>query len=250
MIMRNKPKTNIMLKKALLLLITTAFAVIPVTAQDADEILERYFEQSGQENLSKVNTVTTIGKIDQMGMIMPFKTISKRPNKGYMEFEVEGMLMKMAFDGERGWMVMPMTGSDAPVDLTGPDLEQIKEIGEIDSPLWNWKQKGHTLEYAGSEEMEGTPVHVLKLTTDKGDIMNFYIDSKNSVMLKTSRSVMVNGQKVDAESIMSDYREIGGVIQPFKIVSNAGGTTTTITMEEIRFDDNIDDAFFSKPVPE
>ena len=151
------------MKKNIISLMMALLAFLPVAAQDADEILENYFGTIGQEKLVKINTVVVTGKISQMGMEMPFKTISKRPNMGYLEAEFQGTLMKMAYDGENGWMVNPLAGSAEPMDLAGPDVKQVKEIGDIDTPLWNWKEKGHQLEYAGSEDMEGTQVHILKL---------------------------------------------------------------------------------------
>jgi hypothetical protein len=191
-----------------------------------------------------------VGKISQMGMEMPFKTISKRPNMGYLEAEIEGILMKMAFDGERGWMVLPMTGSDAPVDLAGQELKQVQDIGDIDSPLWMWKEKGHALEYEGSEDMEGTMANILKLTKNDGDIISFYIDSKNHVILKTKTRMTMNGSEVEVENLMGDYRDAGGILSPFQIESRMGGqTTSTIIIEEMRYDETVDDAIFSKPTP-
>jgi len=230
------------------MMIVAALSMTSAFPQDANKILETYFETIGQNKLVKINTITIVGKINQMGMEMTFKTISKRPNMGYLEAEVEGSLIKMAFDGKRGWMVIPMTGSDAPVDLTGPDLKQVKEIGDIDSPLWNWKEKGHLLEYAGSEDMAGTQVHILKLTKDDGDIISFYIDADKHLALKTKSRIMMNGSEVEMETFMSNYQDVEGIMQPFKVENSMSGqVASTIIMEEVRFDEEVDDAIFAKP---
>lgn len=238
-----------MKKKIFSLLLLAAFASPFIYAQNADKILESYFETIGQDKLVKVNTVSATGKIGQMGMEMPFRTVAKRPNKGYLEAEFQGTLMKMGYDGEKGWMTAPWSGSAEPIDLTGPDVKQVKEIGDIDSPLWKWEGKGHKLDYAGSEDMEGTKVHVLTLTKDDGDITDFYIDADNFVILKTKTKIIVNDSENEVETFLSNYQEVNGIIQPFTIESRIGGqTVSTITIEEVKYDEKIDDSIFEKPV--
>jgi hypothetical protein len=231
--------------------IMAVLAMVPVAAQDVNEILDSYFETVGQKKLLKVKTIETSGKIMQMGMEMPFRTVSKKPNKGYMEAEFQGSLMKMGYNGETGWMVAPWTGSAEPIDLSGPDVRQVRDIGDIEGPLWNWEEKGHTLEYSGSEDMEGSEVHVLKLTREDGDIIDFYIDADNYVVLKTKSTIFVNDSEMEIETYLSNYQEIEGIVQPFTIESRMGGqTTSTISMEEVSFNGDFEDALFEKPVSE
>jgi len=224
-------------------------AIVPVAAQDINQILENYFETIGQEKLVKVKTIESKGKIIQMGMEMPFRTVSKRPYMGYLEAEFQGSMMKMGYDGEIGWMVAPWSGSAEPIDLSGPDVQQIRDIGDIEGPLWNWEEKGHQLEYSGSEDMEGTKVHVLKLNRKDGDIINFYIDADNFVVLKTKSTMFVNDSEMEVETFLSNYQDIEGIIKPFTIESRMGGQTTqTISMEEVLFDGDFEDSLFSKPI--
>jgi len=238
-----------MKKNILLLSIMAILAIVPVAAQDINQILENYFETIGQEKLVKVKTIESKGKIIQMGMEMPFRTVSKRPYMGYLEAEFQGSMMKMGYDGEIGWMVAPWSGSAEPIDLSGPDVQQIRDIGDIEGPLWNWEEKGHQLEYSGSEDMEGTKVHVLKLNRKDGDIINFYIDADNFVVLKTKSTMFVNDSEMEVETFLSNYQDIEGIIKPFTIESRMGGQTTqTISMEEVLFDGDFEDSLFSKPI--
>lgn len=237
-----------MKRKILSLLIFAAFAITSIHAQDADNILDKYFKNIGQDKLLRVNVVTMVGKMAQGGVEMPFKTISKRPGKAYLESDFQGTRMIMAYDGQRAWMVAPFTGSSDPIDLTGPDMNQIKDMGDIDTPLWDWKEKGHQLEYLGTEDMEGTEVHVLKLTKGDGNSISFYIDAENFVVLKTRTTTFVNGSAMEIDTYMSNYQEVNGIIQPFTLESRIGGQTmSSITIDEFIYDETVDDAIFSKP---
>ncbi len=135
------------MKKTIITIISLAiFTVGSAYAQDLQKILDKYFKTIGQEKILKVETIVSTGRTLQMGMEMPFKTITKRPNKAYMEVDIQGVKMVMAFDGKNGWAIQPWTGSADPIDLVGPELRPVKEISDMDGGLWNYEEKGHQLE--------------------------------------------------------------------------------------------------------
>ena len=197
-----------------------------------------------------MQTQVTIGKTLQMGIEMPFKTMSKRPNKAYMEVDIQGAKMMMGFDGKNGWAIQPWTGSAEPVDLLGPELRPMREMSDMDGSLWNYVEKGHQIELLGTEEMEGSEVYVLKLTRKDGDISHYYLDSEKYVMLKLSYKMVVNGQETEMVSFMSNFQDVEGYIMPFTIEQRFDGQTgITITFDEVKFNVDIDDAIFIKPAP-
>jgi outer membrane lipoprotein-sorting protein len=219
-------------------------------AQDLQEILDKYFETIGQENLLKVKSQISTGKILQMGMEMPFKAITKRPNKSYLEMEIQGAMMKQAYDGENGWMIAPWTGSADPIDLSGPEARSVKEMADMDGNLWNYEEKGHQLELVGTEEMEGAEVYFLKLTKEGGDVDHYFIDTDNFVVMKMTSKIVINGQETKMEILFSNYRDVKGVLVPFTTEQRFDGQTgMTVNIEEVKINEEIDDAIFLKPVP-
>ena len=237
-----------MKKNILITTLIASIALIPAFAQDVDEILGNYFEAAGQEKLVEVKTMTFIGKIVQMGMEMPFKSITKRPDMAYTEVEFEGSTMKQAYDGQNGWMIAPWTGSDEPIPLTGPDVKQIKDMGDIDTPLWNWKEKGHQLEYTGMEDIEGSKVHVLRLSEEDGNVMDYYFDTESHFIVKTKMTMVVNDSEAEIESFLSNYQERDGIVQPFTIETRMGSQmVTTLLLEVVTFNEEVDDAIFRMP---
>ncbi len=117
------------MQKTILAIISIAVLTMgSVHAQDLQNILDKHFESIGQQKILKVQTQVTTGKTIQMGMEMPIRIITKRPNKAYMEVEIQGSKMTMAFDGENGWAIQPWTGSTEPIDLAGEELRPLKEI--------------------------------------------------------------------------------------------------------------------------
>jgi outer membrane lipoprotein-sorting protein len=237
------------MKKTIFTIISLIFfSVGSAFAQDLQEILDKYFETAGQKKLLKLKTLVSSGNTQQMGMDMPFITYQKRPNMSRLEVEIQGTRMVMAYDGQNGWAIQPWTGSADPVDLSGLELRSVIELADLDGPLWDYKAKGHQLELVGTDELEGTKVYVLKLTRKDGDISTFYIDSEDFVALKMVNKTVVEGQEVKMEMYMSNYQDVDGIKYPFTTEQRMNGQVfMTINIEEVKFNEDIDDTLFLKP---
>jgi outer membrane lipoprotein-sorting protein len=154
----------------------------------------------------------------------------------------------MAFDGENGWAIQPWTGSEDPIDLSGMELGSVKELADLDGPLWDYDKKGHQLELVGKEDLSGTEVYVLKLTRNEGETSTFYVDSKEYVTLKMVTKAVAQGQEIEMEMHMSDYRVVDGIKYPFTTEQRMNGQVyMTIKIEDVSLNEQISDDLFSKP---
>jgi len=237
------------MKKSIFLTLIMALLAISLTsAQDLDEILDNYFETIGQESLAKVKTIKATGKAVIMGMDAPFKMISKRPDKIRITIDFQGAEIVQAYDGETAWMINPMNGSPEAIDMTGPEADGLIESGDMDGQLWNWEEKGHQLELEGTEEVDGTEAFVLKLTKKNGNMDYYYIDAEGYLVIKIKSITLMNGSEMEAETLLSNYQDVGGYITPYTIEQRVGGQTAmNLMLDEVTYDVEVDDAIFSKP---
>jgi len=248
-----------MMKKTLLLLAVTIISVLAVKAQDMtlEEILENHFEAIGQEKLVEVKSMKMGGKQMFQGMEFPFSISFKRPTKMRMEVDIQGSKMIQAYNGKTGYMINPMTGSTEPQDVSEEQLKQFKEMSDFDGKLYNYKEKGSTLELVGKEEMEGTEVYNLKLVEkpekegEEGDITYYYIDSESYVILKQSTKRIMQGNEVEVENYFSNYKQVDGIAfwHSMEVKTN-GNPVSQLTIEEASLNDEIADELFEKPVKE
>ena len=141
------------------------------------------------------------------GMEAPFTMTMQRPDKIRLEFTFQGMTGIQASDGEIAWMVMPFMGKNDPEEMPADMAKQLKEQADIEGPLFGWDDKGHTVELLGVEEMEGTDVYKLKLTRDSGDVRYHYLDSEYYVTVKQEGKTKVQGQEMEIETAIGDYKE-------------------------------------------
>lgn len=216
-------------------------------AQTPDQIVERYLEASGQQHLSNVNTVRYEGKAFQMGMELPFIQIQKRPDKMYLEIDIQGMKMIQSFNGESGWAVEPWMSTD-PRELTGPELNNVRQTATIDSDLVDWKERGYKLEYKGHEPLDGREVYRLNLIKGADDTYQFFIDSETYLINRMVIQTNYEGNIVEGETILGDYRTVSGITVPFRTEVRYGGQTLmTNIIDKVEFDVTVDDKVFSRP---
>ncbi len=235
-------------------LISALFAlcmVFSLQAQNLEEILENHFDVVGQEELTNINTIKMVGNVVQGGMELPFTMYMSRPLKIKMEISIQGQQMIQAFDGESGWYISPMAGTLEPQDM-GPDMvKDMKEQADFDGDLYNYEEKGSSLEFVGTEEAEGTEVYKLKLTKENGDISNYFIDTETYIVLKTTAKKLIQEVEVESETILGNYQMIDGMAFPFSISTGMNGQVMAeIVITEVVFEVEIEDDFFAKPKPQ
>lgn len=222
-----------------------------IHAQDSDleRIIKDYFRTIGQDKIVEIETALASGTTVQNGDETSFKQIQKKPDKAYLEVLLsDGQILKQGYDGKTGWMQASWMGSSEPAELTGPDLKTIKEMGNIEGDLWNWKEKGHKLKMMGQEDLDSSRVYHLILNKSDGDIDEFFIDVNNHLLHKMLRKTIINGSEVNVEIHFDDYRNIEGILLPFTVEQYFNGQLgMTVLIKEVKFNVEIDDNLFTKP---
>lgn len=245
-----------MLKKLLTLAATAAvLAAVPVAAEEMeldktlDEVLAAHFETIGGEDawraLESVSMTGTMQMV-QMGFEAPFHMWFKSPNMTRLEFVFQGMTGIQAYDGETAWMVMPFMGVNEPEPVPAEMQDQLKEQADL-NPFLDWEDKGHQMELLSKEEAEGTTAYKIKLTRESGNVRYYYLDSDHFLPFKVAGKTTFQGQEVDTETILGDYKEVGAVVFAHSIESRQGGATTPgqiITIESVDIESEIPDSKF------
>jgi len=223
----------------------------PLSAATLDEVLNKHFEAiGGKEKIAAVQSARMTAK-QVMGPQEVAVTIQwKRPDKVRLEFTLQGMTGIQSYDGKTAWMVMPFLGKKDPEEMTGDDLKDIVEQADlIEGPLFNWKEKGHTVELIGEDTVEGTPAWKLKLTRKNGDVSTIWLDREAYVQIKSEGKRKRGDQEVEFETSMGDYKEVGGLVFPHSIQSKPKGAPqgANISIESIELNPTLDDGVFAMP---
>jgi outer membrane lipoprotein-sorting protein len=239
--------------KRLSLLMLAAVSLMVVRAQNeaptVDQVLAGYFENTGGlDKWKALKSMKMEGGMNMQGMEFPGTVYYMRPNLQRVEVAVQGKQIIQAYDGETAWWINPFAGGTEaqrmPEEMAAEMVDQ-----KFESEFIDYKEKGHTVEYAGTEEVEGANAHVIKLTKANGNVEHHYFDAEFMVpvMVKTAiKSGPTKGQYM--ETYMSDYQEVGGLMIPHFIETKMNGQSIqSITIKTVALDENLDAAMFDFP---
>ncbi len=154
-----------------------------------------------------------------------------------------------AYDGKEGWKVSPFFGRKDPERMSADDVKALVEDTEIDGPLADWKTKGSTVEYLGTEDVDGTPAHKLKVVRKNGDVSFVYLDPDHFLEIRIVTQRVRHGAYEEVETDLGDYEQAGGVFVPTSIEVGRKGAPDkqVIVIDKLEANVPVDDTIFHFP---
>ena len=215
-----------------------------------DEIVAKNLAaRGGLDKLRSLQTMKMTGTINVQGMDMPLTVMTKRPNLLFQEMTMQGQRMVSAFDGAKVWAINPMLGP-GPRELTGAQADMIRDQASFDGPLVNYKDRGDTLEMAGSADLGGAKAWKLKLTRKLGGrTMFIYVDADTGLEKQWSATVDQGGMTIDVDTVMLDYQPTPeGVLVARSMRTLVGGQQQgLLKVLTVQYNVPIEDAAFQMP---
>ena len=230
--------------KKLILLFSAIIAVTIINAQTLEEIVKKYSSAINSDKLASISTIKITGKMSAMGMEMPMTMFMKNPNKIKVVYSFNGQEIVSVFDGEKGYMVNPMTGSTEPVELTGDQLKQVQSTNAFTNEVLNYFKSGK-LSLEGEESVNGKPAYKVKATPEGANPIFMFIDKDSYLLVKTTTVAQQMGTSMNVESLMSDYTNVDGVVVPKKTTASANGMeAAVISFDKIEVNVPMEDSVF------
>lgn len=207
----------------------------------------------GEENIRKHNSSLITIEVDLENQGVQAKgTISARvPNLSASELTFTALDKKLGslvsyFDGSAGGEII----SFAPAETyTGKRLEDIKAGADFYHVL-NWKKNYQKITFKRLGKVNDEEVYVIERRNEKGTPITDYISTKSFLVLRRDSVIASDtaGIELPQTEWFSDYRNVDGVMVPFKQVSNniANGDIVTRVVD-IKFNAEIPDSVFRKP---
>lgn len=221
-----------------------------------DQIIAENIEaKGGRATIESVDSVRVQGNMlmGQAGEV-PFTLLWKRPDRLRMEFQVQGQTGVQAYDGEVGWMHMPFMGAAEPQKMPAEATAELEQQADIvEGPLFDYEEKGHTVEYLGTEEVEGTPSHVLRATMKDGKtVQTYYLDTGAYLTIRQVTERSREDQTIKATTSVGNYKEVDGLVMPFAMETKIEGAPEgapgqAMTIETVELNVPIDDERFAFP---
>ena len=207
------PKTKLMRKILPFLLLLTVAAS---KAQTADEIINKYLDAiGGKQKWMNLQTIEQEGVLKANGIDIPLHFYQTH-NKGIrQEINVSGLTGYDISTSTKGWAFMPFNGQTKPEAKSPDEIKRTLDDLDLQGNLIDYKAKGHTVEFIGNEEVEGTDCYKIKINRKNSGSQTLYIDPASYLVVRSVTKTNVSGQEVESTVDFYDYRNVDGLMIPF-----------------------------------
>jgi outer membrane lipoprotein-sorting protein len=233
-----------------LLVIIVFIAVGSAQAVTVDELIAKNIEaRGGLEKIKAIHSLRLTGKFEVGSFHLDYVFLAKRPSMMRQEASFQQMTAVTAYDGSVGWKIQPFMGRVDPEKMSSDEIKQLQLIADIDGPLVDYKAKGNTIEYLGTEDVDGTEAYKLKVTLKNGDIRQIYLDPDYFLEIRWIDQTWIRGTQQEQETDLGSYEKVEGVYWPFSYEMGDKGKPKNqkITFEKAEANTELDDNMFHFP---
>lgn len=241
------------MKRIATLMMMMIAIVTLLSAQTADEVIDKYFENSGgKENFRAIETLKTTGLVLTPQGDFPVEIYQKAPDKIYVTLDImEQKIIPQATDGETAWSYNPFSGSTTIQKLNDSDAAILKEEADIEGPFIDYAEKGYTATYEGTEVKRERSCHIVKLEKElEGSefVLTCYFDVETFFPIAVKRvsgAGQYAGQLI--ENYYDNYQDTGnGLIMPFGMETFINGQSAqNLIFKSIEVNIDIPDDIFT-----
>lgn len=194
------------MKKAFLSILFMG-ALVAAKAQTADEVVAKHIEAlGGKDKLASIQTVVREGAISIQGMDFPLKLTTEQGKGFRFDINVMGTAGYQIYTPAAGWSYMPFQGNSGVEDVPADRLKESQDNLDVQGELFNYAQKGHTIELQGKEKTDGVECYKLKVNTSYGLTKTYFIDATTYYINKIkSESKLSEGK--NGEVSYSNYKK-------------------------------------------
>jgi hypothetical protein len=214
-----------------------------------DSVFEKYIDAlGGAQRLSTVTSYTATGTYagwDTGLSEVPVDIYAKAPEQyTTVAHRTEGD-SAWSYDGRNAWEVSVNAALPAAIPLTKGNLEGARLDAIVAIAPMRLRQSFAKWEITKGL-IEDKPVQILRGTNAGQPPVNFYFDNSGLlVRLQRWNETLVG--PVATQYDYSDYRDIGGVKRPFKLIKTSTRNQVTMLIKEYRPNVAIDAARFARP---
>ncbi len=220
------------------------------SALTVDELIAKNIEaRGGLEKIRAIQSLRQTGKVQFASTNVGYVWLGKRTGMVRTEISFQGLTAITAYDGSVGWRIQPFRGRIDPEKMAADDVKPMQLDADMDGPLIDYQKKGNKVEYLGTEDVDGTEAHKLKVTLKNGDVRYTYLDPDYYLEIRVIDQTRIRGAQEESETDLGDYEQVDGVYLPFSIESGpkGGPKDSKVTIDKAEANVELDDALFHFP---
>jgi hypothetical protein len=223
-----------------LFVITTAFAA---NAQTAEEIVAKHIDAiGGADACRKINSVKREGSMQVMGNDVSV-TSTQLNGKGLrQDLVIAGLSNYYIISSSAGWNFFPIQGQQAPEPMTAEDVAKSQSELDAQGVLVDYAAKGHTIEYLGKDDVDGTECYKLRVTPKGEDPKTMFFDTKSYLLIRQISKSNRNGQEMEQTIDFSNYEKLPEGIMVAKSITLPFGE---LKISKVTINAPVDESIFT-----
>ena len=183
----------------------------------ADEVIANCVRaRGGKEHLAAIASLERRGRLIVPGFNgqLDVRDLKTRSGEYRQEVTLQGMTQVQAYDGHQAWQVQPFQGRKDPSLMSADEAKGLALAADLELPFVDYRRKGHTVEYLGLEDIDGTPAHKLRVALKSGNESTYWIDPDSWMVIRELDRQTVRGAEQVTETDYGEYEEVAGVYVP------------------------------------
>ena len=201
--------------------------VLPLRADEfGQEVAKQHANRAG-DKLAALQSYYAEGRTLINNEVVPFRLWAQRPDRLLVESATGERRVVQCFDGQHEpWISHTDLALAAPQAMSKGDRKDFIANADFDGPLVDFEAKGYSVDYAGEDEVEGKKAAKLLLMSALNDVLFLWVDADSHEIVKRAVfRINRDGKRLLVETYFSDFRDVGGVMQPHRIETRVGNNS-------------------------
>lgn len=138
-------------------------------------------------------------------------------------------MSKQVLDGNKGYMM----AQGQRKDFTVEEISKVKEEA-APFPELNYLADG-SISLAGTETVGDKKAYAVKVSNSK----TAYYDTETGLKLQEVNTMEMQGQQISQTMLFDDYKEVSGILFPFKLSQSMGPQNIDFIFTEIKVNEGV-----------
>ena len=204
----------------------------------------------GAARIAQFAALQATGTVKIEGRTMHIGLVAQRPNRVRTIVQGEGYMLIQAYDGANPpWQVDVSAKSSGPQLIGEVAARDFVDDAEFDDPLVSPAERGYSVDYAGTTDVNGRRIYRLLVTHRLTETFELELDGETYfIVRRLSTRRLADGREIKFETRFSDFRPVTGVIVPYRIGVYAGDRMLSETvLESVEANPPLAASVFSRP---
>lgn len=201
----------------------------------------------GMETWQAVEALEVRGQFTNFSVADEFYILKMSDGRFFSDHHLGKHRVQEGYDGAVSWTIDPWHGFTFARKANKVEQHVFAQKAEFFSPFFMWEERGFVAAYTGTEDPDGTEVHVLSLTRPGMPEEIWHIDTQTCLAYKSVTPWVDFTFRVNSETFYDDYREVEGLMLPFMLEQTYSTRHTFTEIYEYVINPQVEEEVFAMP---